>query len=416
MSTVSLNVDWLDDLIASFQSTAKAREPDLFEILTYGSSEQVNSNLLAFYLDRDAHHGFKDLFLSALKATMQRAAKDIEDYNLHVIGSTAYEVKPEASAYGKRIDLLITGKPEDGGAVGNGSSNALAPWCLIIENKLYAGLNNRLDVYWDSVSAVDGAKFGVVLSLRPVPDELLKSDGFRYVNVLHKDLAAEVRSQLSTYYEEASDRHLLILKEYLRSIANHYENYVMDPSNENDLILLREKEPQINALNRRIEALQSYVIHRFFHVLRDFGYKPYTQGTGSITKHFYADQEFCREIGARFGPYFRFFVRFSDAIYHDQLHMYFELYDEYSTYGDALKKLIEEHYGEEGLQKLNLTLGSSQSAKGGYYHIAYMEEFPLNSKGDFERGLRNCLAKSFFDPSDNFVDRCTAWMKELTSA
>jgi len=64
MSNVSLGaiLDKLEPVIASF-GEGRASAPDLFEILTYGSAEQVNSNILVFYLDPHAYHGFGDLFL-----------------------------------------------------------------------------------------------------------------------------------------------------------------------------------------------------------------------------------------------------------------------------------------------------------------------------------------------------------------
>jgi hypothetical protein len=419
MSTGKMDLAWLDELVASFRPEHQVREPDLFEILTYGSSEQVNSNILAFYLDREAHHGFKDLFLSALKTTMVRAAErsGIVQYDIDVIGSTPYEVMAEVNAQGKRIDLLLVGQREDADAADMAAMDEqVAPWALIIENKLYAALYNRLDVYWNSVPAPNEAKFGVVLSLKPVPEVLLHGGGYRYVNVLHQELAEEVKVQLSSYYEEASDRHLLLLKEYLKNIANHYENYVMNQDHESDLHQLRGKEAQINALTKRIQTLTSYVAERFCHVFKEHGYEPNSQRASGTTRHFYANESLCKDLGAPYGPYFRFWVYLPDTVYNDKLYIHMELYDAHTVHGAALRALIQQHYGAEGLQRLHLAPGSAAHAKTSHYHIASILGLPLNSKGDLEKAIRERLKHTFFSPNDNFMQRCTDWMDELTGA
>jgi hypothetical protein len=197
-------------------------------------------------------------------------------------------------------------------------------------------------------------------------------------------------------------------------MASHYTRYKMDQNNEEDIRLLREKEPQIKALNLRIKELKSYVVERFFHVMKGFGFKPNSMTTGALSKHFYSDEAYCEENGLVHSPYFRFYIAFSYTLYNDQLHMYFELQGPYTKYGDLLKAKIEETYGEAGLKALSLERSDGGSAGGPYYHVACMDGHPLNSAGNLEQGLRKCLEASYFNGTDHFVKRCTMWMNELT--
>ena len=98
----------------------------------------------------------------------------------------------------KRIDLLLQNDNE----------------AIIIENKVYASLYNRLDLYWKKPDVPDENKRGVVLSLWPkhTPDN--------FVNITHEEFAKAIERNLSSYFMSAQPEALILLQDFIQNIYN----------------------------------------------------------------------------------------------------------------------------------------------------------------------------------------------------
>lgn len=207
---IIMNIDWLDDFLRLLPEVSKVRR-NFMEIAGFPKWETVNSNLLAFYLDKTAEHGFGDLFFKSLLKLINQ-----EDNELY---KSDYYVEREVyTTHGKYIDLVIKSVEVDKGGKHQ--------WAIVLENKIYADLYNDLEEYWISVDAYD--KQGVVLSVWDVKeqeklDELLKKD-MPYINILHKQLIEVVQKNHIDYFLEADDRHLMYLKEYISNVKSFYPN------------------------------------------------------------------------------------------------------------------------------------------------------------------------------------------------
>src|SRR5690554_4614715 len=104
-----------------------AREQTLFDIGARGYFENPTSDLLAFFLDPDAEHGFADEVLAALLGVLPRGEQPALG-NWHLCRSPRREW---VTSDQKRIDLVLESDR----------------WVLALENKIYHSLNNDFSHY-----------------------------------------------------------------------------------------------------------------------------------------------------------------------------------------------------------------------------------------------------------------------------
>lgn len=240
-----MNLNWINKLIKELPEISPIKK-NLIEIAGYPKWENVNSNLLAFYFDEKEEHGFNRLFLNSLI--------DLYESKINVeiereLFETYFTVDREVSTQrGVFIDIVIKDEPIDN------DDSEHSSWSIIIENKLYASLYNNLSDYSNSIES--DFKFGIVLSVNPISiDKRHEVMGGKYVNILHNELVEKVKQNLSDYYLESNDLHLLFLKEYISNINSFYrDNYKfkdMDTAlhlfhtNKVDIEILKKKDMQL---------------------------------------------------------------------------------------------------------------------------------------------------------------------------
>lgn len=200
----------------------KARKETLLDIAGIEHLENNWSFIYLYFFNPKASHGLSRLFVDALlgliaQKTSQTNSLLSDDFNVQ------REV-PVADEKGnmKRIDLLLQSEND----------------AVIIENKVYASLYNRLDLYWNKPNVPEENKRGVVLSLWSTPPT---HHGF--VNITHEELAKAVESNLTPYFTSAQPKALILLQDFIQNIYN-----VTHSMNREELFFYFENREKINRL------------------------------------------------------------------------------------------------------------------------------------------------------------------------
>ncbi|MEQ6166157.1 PD-(D/E)XK nuclease family protein [Ekhidna sp. MALMAid0563] len=167
------------------------------DIAGFPHYENVISNIYAYYFDKENPHGFEDLFLKALFEAIRNKAEGKICSRLEYLEEwSEWSVMREESVERKRIDILLEETSQEENTY------------IIIENKVYASLNNPLETYWNRNET--DRKIGVVLSLFP---EEPSHNGF--INITHQEFLYEIKKLQGLYLERTGDRDLYILKDLI---------------------------------------------------------------------------------------------------------------------------------------------------------------------------------------------------------
>lgn len=177
----------------------------IFDISQYPHYENVLSNWYEFFLDGDGEHGFQGLFLDSLLNLIGR------DMRFDFWKVEREKVTDKTG----RIDILISDQINE---------NEHPQNAIIIENKVYAELTNDLVDYFNSVKANN--KVGIVLTLdnNPIPD-LLKE---KFVHITHNQWMQEIKKNMGKYILECSEKHLILLKDFIQNIEKLSTFYTMN--------------------------------------------------------------------------------------------------------------------------------------------------------------------------------------------
>ncbi|BAX82362.1 PD-(D/E)XK nuclease family protein [Labilibaculum antarcticum] len=195
--------------------------------------ENVLSNLYAFYFDVNEEHGLKDLFIASLSQLIEESeiGKGKE-----IVFDDGFDIETESATNdGGRIDLLLSN-----------DSHA-----IIIENKVYHGLINDLDDYWESIeSSLEENKIGIVLSLYKIK----QINHPHFINITHLDFFKCVMVNSGKYLLNANDKYLVYLKDLYQNIINLSTNTM----EKKDLEFYFDNNQKINEL---LELNDSIRIH-----------------------------------------------------------------------------------------------------------------------------------------------------------
>lgn len=392
-----LSYDWLNTLLIQLPEPQKARKT-IYDIAGFPRWENVNSNTLAFYLDENEEHGFGRLFFnSLLRLLIQNNSIFAEERELF---ETTYSVEREVYATSKRIDIVIR-------STEGGESSA---WNIVIENKLYAGMYNDLEVYWNSIKAK--RKVGVVISLFNNTRELKgleQSTGIHFSNILHIQLIEAVQRDLFQAYMDSDDRHLLMLKDYFQNIQNMTQvdnNAAM----EKQLHLYRQYADEIDKLKKIESSLKEYSIKSIIRSMESFRFVPATGYVNVKAKHFYASDQYYLDNQIKYPKYFRFYLWMEELVDNGAISVFFELYGEFTKYGPRLRQRIR----EEGLIVPPASIGLNGGENYEYYHLLVINHYSLNDNSmNLEEQVSDLFRNVFFNESFNVVQKCTKWVEEI---
>lgn len=386
-----MDFNWINELLEKLPETIKVRK-NFIEIAGYPTWENVNSNLLAFYLDEKEEHNFGRLFLNSLLDLYEAKLSSKRKFQRELF-ETEFSIEREVRTdTDKRIDLLVSENIEESGLENTNKESETPSWAIIIENKIYSGLHNDLSDYWTSTQAV--TKMGIVLSVHPINIlENFKGNGdIIYLNILHKELIEKIQQNLSEFYLDSDDRHLLFLKEYIANINALYMSDSDKQDMDEKLKLFSKNKNEIAEFKKVDIELLRYVSQEVFRVMKEKGYVPGSQKNSSKAKFFYIDKSHKTDNEVKNLEKFRFWIYIEQLKYNEFI-ANFELYGENTKYGDALKERLKKHK----ITNENVEMGSGGKSGGQHQHI-YQLKIPIGdfSEEGFYARLKKVLENEFF--------------------
>ncbi|QBQ54781.1 PD-(D/E)XK nuclease family protein [Nitrosococcus wardiae] len=222
------------ELLAEFESLPKEISSEsIFDIAGYPHYENVASNILAFFLNPNNEHGLGHLILSSLLNLS--GASETKQSNVQV-SREAYTIN------GGRLDILIE------------TDNQL----IGIENKIYHHLANDLADYSKSLDKwAQPSQLSVVKIVLGIKKE---QESFGFVCITYEELFSKVKERLGSYATTSSQKWLLYLIDFIRTIEKLKGDDM--EFNENDKFFI-ENEDRVNSLvnarNRFLSKLNSKV-------------------------------------------------------------------------------------------------------------------------------------------------------------
>ena len=183
----------------------ESREETIFDIIGAHDKETANSNFLAYYLNPENDHGLGDLFFKSLLDLINKYSGNLISSDL----SDDFFVQREASSKNGSVDIKLESNEGD--------------WAIIIENKIKHHLHNDLQDYLENSNKA-GDKQGIVLTLHPVSDFEIRPNTKGYINLTHQTFVNSIKENLPAYYDEAKEKHLLLIKEYFNNINHFYKS------------------------------------------------------------------------------------------------------------------------------------------------------------------------------------------------
>lgn len=248
---LSLLSDWLkrqNDL-----PKKRTHKETLLDIAGIDHMENPWSDIYAYFLNPKSSHGLSRLFIDSLQNIISSKT------GLSPLIMTTFSVLREDAVQDekgnkKRIDLLLKNDDE----------------AIIIENKVYAPLYNRLDLYWSKPNVPEENKRGVVFSLWSMP---MKIPGF--INITHEEYAHSIEQNLSRYFAYANPKALILLQDFIQNIFN-----VTHAMNEEEVSFYFENREKIN----RLAEIRKSVITHIWETIEDTGHvkllRPLFEETG----------------------------------------------------------------------------------------------------------------------------------------
>ncbi len=391
MNNKELEFDWLEKLLAAIPD-GSPRMRSLLEIASVSNRERVNSDLMGFYLNENEEHGLGRAFLDALMALVfpNQLFPTFEIDNKFEV---ALEVETKKGNY---IDIVVTSKT----VVENQPA-----WAIVIENKVWSKIQNDLRDYSDSVVAIKKAL--ILLSVNPVSlvDQRDKLRPNNFVNVLHKDLAAKVKSMLGDFWSSIPERHLVFLQDYFRYIDSLYPDSQYITRMEKTLHEFQAHHEEIAALAKLDTQLQKYIVSEVILAMANFDYSTPTEYLAQ-GKLFYSTNALSSEA-----QHFRFYVRLDHIRSEPAFRGIFELHGKESTiFGSKLRERLREEkiHGSDVKE-------ADRGSDGGTYNQIYWIYFPLKVGADstLSQTIIQELGTRFFNNSNRYVQRAIEIFNEL---
>lgn len=209
------------------------RKETLLDIAGIEHLENHWSYIYLYFFNAKASHGLSRLFVDTLQELICKKTNKPE-LSLATFSVLREETVPDEKGNMKRIDLLLQNENE----------------AIIIENKVYASLYNRLDLYWNKPNVPEKNKRGIVLSLwHTTPSH----PGF--INITHEEFAKAIEKNLPSYFMSAQPKGLMLLQDFIQNIYN------LTHSMNREEILFYFNEENRQKINRLAEIRKSVIRH-----------------------------------------------------------------------------------------------------------------------------------------------------------
>jgi len=230
------------------------KDRTIFDISEYPYYEDIISNWYAFFFDPSAEHSLRDLFLQSLIEIINERGSESFMQNCHV----EREFQTDKGGF---IDLVLYEQAEEGEKFES---------AIIIENKIYAGIYNDLDDYYNSVITEPGQKVGVVLSLHKIKVKDLPEE---FINITHEELLEAIQRNLGEYVASAKLKYIHTLQDFISNLKqmtrpeemqDHIKYYFDNATKIDDLLSLK-----VQAKNYLKENLRRAVARNHYERKRD---------------------------------------------------------------------------------------------------------------------------------------------------
>jgi len=182
-----------ESLFDKFKTISEYQDKDdetIFDICGFPHYENVVSNVLSFFLNDQNHHDLKELVLRSL---LESARIDFEKIGFEF--QVDREVMTPARGF---IDLFLI------------NDNA----SIVIENKIYSGLNNDLEDYIKYARSFKKKhSFGILLTLYKT-DPKHKD----FINVTYSRFLSKIRNNLGNFLGNSPNKYLFLLIDLINNI------------------------------------------------------------------------------------------------------------------------------------------------------------------------------------------------------
>lgn len=249
-----VDTEAIEGLLSAFRLIRnEPRETTLFEVGGRGHYENPITDLLAFFLDPQAEHGFASEVLSALLSALSVSAQpDPDDWYL-----TRSPRREWVTSSQNRIDLVLESDR----------------WVLALENKVFHTLDNDLAEYGKDVQArlsPKGERRVVRVVLSPSGDTNRFSG---WIGLPYSDVVSALKARLGRLFaEHAGSKWLLFLREFVL----HLENTTMTESisdEQQDFVLERlgEVEALVQVKDRSLQLIRERLTSNLTEWLAQYG-------------------------------------------------------------------------------------------------------------------------------------------------
>lgn len=172
-----------------------------FDVTGYPHYENVVSNILKFFFSPIEEHGFGDLWLKALLNSYKTITnEELSIDNLYSIETIEREVYTENK---KRIDILIP----------------LNEVVIIIENKIYSGVNNPFEEYHNEIRKRYPNKRIIEILLSIKKEKNQEKGNINFINITYDDLIRDVE-KIKNIDIEKNNKWVIFMQEFMKNVEN----------------------------------------------------------------------------------------------------------------------------------------------------------------------------------------------------
>jgi|GEM_PF-1487619 len=224
------------------------------ELIRKSHNETINSNIYAHFLSckiKSIKHAFLDALISIIE---EKTKKEFKFTVLDVKTEVKTEVETDEKTEIGRVDIVL--------------QDLVSLDTILIENKIYHVLHNKLKNYWDHFKTQEENKVGVLLTLKPhvIPDDVLG----KFINITHWEWILAVKEILDVNAIE-DDAYKLYVNDFFNTIEDISTTYKMNKSAK----FFFENASQVNKVNNTLIEGHSFLNMQYELIAEKLGLQTY---------------------------------------------------------------------------------------------------------------------------------------------
>lgn len=224
-----MDVTTFSILLSNFHKIHEPRKNISFlDISGNSDKENVFSNILSFFIDPIKSHGLGWLFIQSIMDSSQTSVDYSQTQNVKVYREYGTEKN-------NRIDIVIEGND----------------FIIGIENKVWAGLNNDLDDYRNSLYKISETKSLLTFVLSPYP---LNTGNDKWESITYDQLWKSLKNNLGFYLHNAPHKWQILLQDFIQHTENMTKKEIIFTPKE---LFLLENPDLRNDINQALHSLNA---------------------------------------------------------------------------------------------------------------------------------------------------------------